>query len=164
MKLSEALSERRIKLNPESACRDDIIAELVDLAVADGRIHDADEFIKKVMAREAIQSTGLTDGIAIPHAQGADVDGVSACLGVCRNGIEFDSADGKPAQFVFVIAAGEHHDASYLSLLSRIVRMFGKARIREQVLAAQSVHDIIRIVTEEEEILTQHVSGSDQVI
>ncbi len=155
MRLSEALSEQRIQLNPQSTCKNDIIAELVMLAVSDGclPITDRDEFTKKVIAREALHSTGLTHGIAIPHAQNADVDGVIACLGVCRTGIEFDSADGKLAQLIFLIAANEHRDASYLSLLSRIVQIFSKTRMREQVLAAQSVPEIIQIINKEEQML-----------
>ena len=150
MKISDALSERRIELNPKSTCKDDIIAELVAIAAADGCIHDADAFLKKVMEREALHSTGLAEGIAIPHAQVTDVDGVIACIGVCRSGIEFDATDSQAVQIAFLIAANVNCDVSYLNLLSQIVRILGDAHIREQVLLAQSPREIIQIITKAE--------------
>ena len=154
MKLSDALSADRIKLNLSSKHKTEVIEELIDIAMSADSIVDGFEFRDKVLEREELQSTGLSNGIAIPHAQAAFVKGIRVCLGISRTGIEFDSLDGKPAHIILLIAAQEHLDAPYLSLLGRIVRIFSKAHIRQKVIAAKSSQDIIHIIEDAEKILT----------
>jgi len=154
MKLLDALSADRVKLNLSSKHKTEIIEELIDIAMNANSIADRCAFRDKVLEREELQSTGLSNGIAIPHAQAASVKGIFVCLGVSQTGIEFDSLDGKPAHIILLIAAQEHLDAAYLSLLSRIVRIFSKAHIRQKVIAAESSQDIIHTIENAEKMLT----------
>ncbi|MBC8231585.1 PTS sugar transporter subunit IIA [bacterium] len=154
MKLSDALSANRVKLNLSSKNKTEVIEELIDTAVNANSIVDRCEFRNKVFEREKLKSTALSDGIAIPHAQSDSVKGICVCLGISRTGIEFDSLDGKPAHIILLIAAQEHLDAPYLSLLSRIVRIFSKAHIRQKVITAKSSQDIIHIIEDVEKLLT----------
>lgn len=154
MKLSDALSADRIKLNLSSKNKTEVIEELIDIAMSANSIVDRFEFRDKVLGREELQSTGLSNGIAIPHAQAASVKGICVCLGISRTGIEFDSLDGKPAHIILLVAAQENLDAPYLSLLSRIVRIFSKAHIKQKVIAAKASQDIIHIIEDAEKMLT----------
>ena len=159
MKLSDVLSTDRIKLNLSSKHKTEVIEELIDLAMSANSITNRDAFRDEVFEREELKSTGLSDGIAIPNAQAASVKGICACLGISRAGINFDSLNGKPAHIIFLVAAQKHLDAPYLSLLSRIVRLFSKAHIRRKVIAANSSQDLIHIIKDAENMLT---SGSKQ--
>ena len=154
MKLSDALSADRIKLNLSSKHKTEVIEELIDIAMSANSITNRAAFRDEVFEREELKSTGLSDGIAIPNAQAASVKGICACLGISRTGIKFDSLDGKPAHIILLVAAQKRLDAPYLSLLSRIVRLFSKAHIRQKVIAAKSSQDIIHIIENAENILT----------
>ena len=150
MKLSEVLVVERIKINPVSRSKSDLIDELIDLAIKTEGIQNREDFRKKVFEREALQSTGLADGIAIPHAKTPHVKKLMVCLGVCQSGVDFDSVDEQPTYLIFLIAVPENQDAAYLRLLSQIARIFGKPHVREQILTAKSPHEIIQIIHNEE--------------
>jgi len=153
MNLSEILLVERIKINPVNRSKNDLIEELIDLAVKTEGIQNRDDFRKKVFEREALQSTGLADGIAIPHAKAPHVKKLMVCLGACQSGVDFDAVDEQPTYLVFLIAVPENQDAAYLRLLSQIARIFGKPHVREQVLKAKAPHEIIQTIRNEEGLL-----------
>ncbi|MCZ6680486.1 MAG: PTS sugar transporter subunit IIA [Candidatus Poribacteria bacterium] len=150
MRLSEALSISRIQINPLSADKNDLIDELIDLSFETGGIQNRDEFRRSVFEREALQSTGLANGLAIPHAKISHAKKLMVCLGVCQSGIDFDALDHRPTYFIFLIAIPEHRNSRYLRLLSQITRIFGQSHIRERVLAAESPDDILQIIRDAE--------------
>lgn len=153
MRALDSLSTDRIKLNLQSLEKVGAIRELVEVAVDSGRIKDKEEFLKKVLEREELQSTGIGDGVAIPHAQSNLVAGVFACLGISKSGIEFDSLDDKPASIILLLGAQEDMGTIYLNLLSQIARIFSKARFRQQLLIAESVDQVMKLIEEEERLL-----------
>jgi len=106
-----------------------------------------------VFEREALQSTGLADGIAIPHAKTSHVKKLMVCLGVCQSGVDFEAVDEQPTCLVFLIAIPENQGAAYLRLLSQIARIFGKPHVREQILKAKAPHEIIQTIRNEEGLL-----------
>ncbi|MCD6507655.1 PTS sugar transporter subunit IIA [Candidatus Poribacteria bacterium] len=156
MNLSEALKAGAIKVNLRSADKFGVINELIDLADEVGVLSNKEDFKNAIMARERRQSTGLEDGVAVPHALSDSVKEVFACLGISRGGIEFQSLDGKPARLIFLIGAPSGMNTHYLSVLSKVARIFIKQDIRNKVLSASSPEEVMGIIEEEE----QEISGA----
>jgi len=156
MNLSEALKAGAIKVNLRNVDKFGVINELIDLADEVGVLSNKEDFKNAIMARERRQSTGLEDGVAVPHALSDSVKGVFACLGISKNGIEFQSLDGKPAKLIFLIGAPSGMNTQYLSVLSRVARIFIKQDIRNKVLSASSPEEVMGIIEEEE----QEISGA----
>lgn len=151
MKASEAISLGRIKLNLQSLEKIDAIKELVEIAANSGRLKDKEDFLQKVLEREDLQSTGIGDGVAIPHAQSNSVDGVFFCLGISKSGIDFNSFDDKSANIILLLAAQEDMGTAYLNLLSRVARIFSKSVFRRQLLMSESPERALKLIEEEEE-------------
>jgi PTS system nitrogen regulatory IIA component len=115
-----------------------VLARLVDVAATHPAVHDRDELLTSIMAREALMSTGIGIGLAVPHARLASVDEFVITLGRAQGGIEFDALDGKPVQLVFLIAAPEVAREEYLRLLARIALHFKDPEYFARVLAAET--------------------------
>lgn len=156
MNLSDALKAGAIKVKLQSADKLGAINELIDLADEVGMLSDKNDFKNAIMARERRQSTGLEEGVAVPHALSDSVKGVFACLGISKNGIDFQSLDGKPARLIFLIGAPPGMNTQYLSVLSKVARIFIKRDMRNKVLNASSPEEVMRIIEEEE----QEISGA----
>ncbi|MBE7559327.1 PTS sugar transporter subunit IIA [bacterium] len=150
MKLSSVLAPERIKLGLSGSRKADVIAELCDLAVASGRVHDRDEVLRLFYAREELKSTGIGHGVAIPHAQSDSVEGIVVALGVSRRDIDYDALDHQPVHIVFLIAAESHQSIPYLSLLSRISRLMRKDDLRARLIDAGSPGEALAIIEDEE--------------
>lgn len=156
MNLSEALKVGTIKVKLQSADKFGAINELIDLADEAGVLSNKDDFRNAILARERRQSTGLEEGVAVPHALSQSVKQVFACLGISKGGIEFQSLDGKPAKLIFLIGAPPGMNTQYLSVLSKVARIFIKRDMRNKVLSASSPEEVMGIIEEEEEDLSGH--------
>ncbi len=120
MKITDLLSQEAIKLNGKSTNKKEAINELVELMSKNGNILDKEKYKQVVLKREEEGSTGIGEGIAIPHGKTNAVlkPGLSAM--VVPDGVEFDSLDGKPAKLLFLIAAPDSKDNIHLEVLSRL--------------------------------------------
>jgi len=149
MNLSEALMAGGIK-ELSSSEKYGAINELIELADQKGLLNDKAKFKEAVVNRERQQSTGLENGVAVPHALSEGVREVFACLGISKDGVEFQTLDGKPAKLIFLIGAPPAMNTDYLSVLSKVARMFIRPEMRRKVLEAPSPEDVMRIIKEEE--------------
>ena len=150
MNLSSVLVPERIKLNLTNTRKNDVIEELCELALASGRIHDRDEVLSLFYAREELKTTGIGHGVAIPHAQSDQVEGIVVALGISRQDIDYQALDQQPVHIVILIAAETHQSIPYLSLLSRISRIMRKDDIRARLIAAESPGEVLEIIQHEE--------------
>ncbi len=150
MNLSSVLAPERIKLNLLGTRKEDVIAELCDLAVTSGRVHDRNEVLRLFYAREDLKSTGIGHGVAIPHAQSEKVEGIVVALGVSSRDIDYQALDHQPVHIVFLIAAETHQSIPYLSLLSRISRIMRKEDTRNRLVNAASPEEVLDIIQCEE--------------
>ena len=105
MKITELLDVKSIALNVNVSSKDETIDKLIDLMYESGKISDKSEYKKGILAREALSTTGIGDGIAIPHAQVATVKKAGLAAMTIQNGVDYDSLDGKPVYLCFMIAA-----------------------------------------------------------
>lgn len=148
MVLANVITEQTVKLDVSGVDKWTLIEELVDMIIASGKATDREALLTAVMEREEQGSTGLERGIAIPHARSEGVDGVVGALAVSAEGIDFDSADGKPAHLIFLIAAPQHESTKYLKTLSAIT-FIGKSENRtSRLISASSPGEVISVLKE----------------
>lgn len=151
MTLLDLLSEDRITLNLQGLTKPDVIQEMADIAIQSGMISNPEALVDALMAREKIQTTGIGHGMAIPHATAEGVRGLILSLGISRQGIEYESLDGKPVKLIFMLAGEPRLRTSFLSILSKISRFFRKADFRTEVLQAKSAAEILALIHAREE-------------
>jgi nitrogen PTS system EIIA component len=122
---------------PSSApvTKEDVLAAL-SLMLADSATVDSMQVMRELRAREAVLSTGIGEGIAIPHAALADVTQSHAAVFLCPDGFEFDALDGLPVHVAVGLLGPQHQRGEHLKALARVSRVFRDARFRAQLLTA----------------------------
>jgi nitrogen PTS system EIIA component len=152
MKTSEFLSAKAISADLKSTTKPDLIAELVELLINAGSLDK--KYRKKIleilMAREALGSTAIGQGIAIPHGKSDCIKKLVGCLGVSKQGIQFDSLDGEPAYIFFLLIAPVDSAGPHLKALARISRLLKDKYIRESLKTAQDDKSIATIIQQED--------------
>ena len=132
-----------IKLGLEGVDKRQAIEALVDLIVASGKVTDRGAILSAVVDREARGSTGLENGIAIPHARTAGVTDVLCALGISKAGIDFDSVDGRPCHLIFLIVAPPEESTGYLKALAAVALIGRDADIVTRLRAAASPAEVM---------------------
>lgn len=150
MDLSDICHQSSISLDLSSQTKEDVLKEMAELAAKGGKIKSVDALFDALMEREAIKSTGIGSGIAIPHATAKGVEGLVLALGISENGIEFDALDNQPVHLIFLLAGEPRQQTSFLSILSKISRFFRHRDFRKQVLDASSAGEIFTLIKEHE--------------
>jgi nitrogen PTS system EIIA component len=111
---------------------------------------DAARLVQVLLDREKLGSTGVGDGVAIPHGKLPGLPVLVATFGRSRDGVEFRAADGKPARLFFALFAPENSAGAHLKALSRVSRIFRIPAFREAILAAPSAEEIHRLILAED--------------
>jgi fructose-specific phosphotransferase system IIA component len=106
---------------------------------------DIDVLIEALKERERMMSTGIGFGIAIPHAKIRAVKEIAFAIGISKEGIEFDSMDGKPVFLIILVAAGERQHRDYLKILSRIMAILKNEDVKNQIINSENSEEIINI-------------------
>jgi nitrogen PTS system EIIA component len=105
---------------------------------------------EKLLEREKLGSTGIGEGVAIPHGKLPGIPGLIAAFARSRKGVDFASIDGKPTYLFFVLFAPENSAGLHLKALARISRLFKQPQFRQSILAAAGAAEIFRIISEED--------------
>lgn len=161
MKIIDLLDDKSIRLNAEVHSKKEALDTLVDLMDASGKLNDIDTYRKGVYAREEEGSTGIGEGIAIPHCKSAAVNQAGLAAMVAPKGVEFDSLDGEPANLFFLIAAPDTADNVHLDVLSHLSVLLmdpdftGKLREAETVEEFKKVIEMAENEPEEEKEQTE---------
>ncbi len=150
--LSELLSPKRVKIPLENAHeKGALLRELVDLvARAEGLEKEAEEIYRAIQAREEVLSTGIGDGVALPHAKSEAVPDLVVAAGVSAQPVEFDALDGQPVRLFFLLLAPERAMGLHIKALSRISRLLRQDALRQRLVAAADPAEFVRIVQEAE--------------
>jgi PTS system nitrogen regulatory IIA component len=150
MKIMDILVKDAVILDLGVATKRDVLAEMAgNLAKVEAQI-EADSLLDVLLEREALQSTGIGEGVAIPHGKMAGLDRLVATFARSAEGVDFDSIDGQPTHHLFLLVVPEHSGGQYLKALARISRFFRDAAFRQQLAAAQSLEDIIQAIADED--------------
>jgi PTS system nitrogen regulatory IIA component len=151
MNIMDFLSEKAISANLRSKNKKEVIEELADLLVKAGEIKDKEKIVKILFEREALGSTGIGQGIAIPHGKSDKVKKLVAALGISKQGIDFESLDGEPAYIFFLLVAPLDSAGPHLKALARISRLLKDKFFRDALKNAQTNEEILDIVRREDE-------------
>jgi len=151
MKISDLLEPAAIAPDLKSTGKLEILTELATtlVRVEPGLGHD--EILRVLLERERLGSTGIGDGVAIPHGKLKQLDRLLIAFGRHRQGVDFDSMDGKPAHLFFLLVAPEESVGIHLKALARISKLLKSPGVRQRLVAAGGADDILAIINEEEE-------------
>jgi fructose-specific phosphotransferase system IIA component len=137
-----------VGINSTSTTKDEVIRELADRLVAEGRVTDIDSYLADVAKREEVMATGIQGGIGIPHARSASVTAPSVAVATSEKGVPFGAPDG-PAHLIFLIAAPVGADDSHLQILAAIARRVMRDEFREALRTATDPAFIADTMTKE---------------
>ena len=148
MKLSEILSEYEIKIDLEAEDKMESIEELIDLLISEHEIsmRDRDEIIDAVITRERSISTGVGEGVAIPHGSIECVDEIVGCIGISPHGIDFDSFDGDPVYIVLLLLVPKTSFGKHIKTLAHIARTLSKPGVRDSIRSAESPGQVFELI------------------
>jgi PTS system fructose-specific IIC component len=146
MKITELLTKDTILLHMSGSKKQEAIDQLVDVLYQAEKISDRGEFKAEIIKRENLSTTGIGDGIAIPHAKTKAVKEAAIAFGKSVTGVNYESLDGKPAHLFFMIAAPEGANNTHLEALARLSGLLMKAEVRYQLLTANTPEEIIEII------------------
>ncbi len=152
MKLADLLNKDLIKVPLDKKNKEEVIGELIDILVENGKVKNRAAVVKAVMEREKVMSTGVGDGVAIPHGKADGVNDVVAAFGISKQEINFLSIDEKPVHLVFLLIASPDATGPHLKALSRVSRLLNKKEFRTKLLYAKSSSDVLEMIREEEKI------------
>ena len=150
MLISDLLSEETITTSLMHRDKQGIIEELLDLAMKTGKIKDREAVLKAIMDREQLMSTGLEKGIAIPHAKTMAADGMAMALGISKEGLDFQSADGQPSHLFFLLVAPSTAAGPNVQVLAQIARLTMNVTFRDSLKEAASPNAAFEIVKKAE--------------
>lgn len=154
MLLSELLSIDRIKIPLESQTKDDLLRELVGVAAAPAGQPARDDVLRAVREREAVLSTGIGHGVAIPHGKSSAVGDLRMAAGRAAAPVDFDALDGQPVNLFFLLVGPESAAGPHIKALSRISRLVRKEEVRDKLVAAQTAQEFMDALKEAESLAT----------
>jgi len=130
-----------------------VVRELVSLLVKAGSIKDKDvaRLVRILLDREALGSTGIGQGVAIPHGKSDCVSQLVGAVGISRGGLNFGSLDGEPTRVFFLLVAPEDSAGPHLKALARISRLLKERHFRDSLLAAKDEKTLIKILRDEDQ-------------
>ena len=146
MNLLDILSLESTIVDLKGESKEDIIAELVNSLPAGDAITDRDQVLQAVLDREKIMSTGIGDGIAIPHGKSAAVTELVAAMGTQRRGVDFDALDGEPAFVFFLLVSPANVSGPHIKALARISRLLKNDEFKKKLIEANSAEEIIATI------------------
>ncbi len=148
MKITKFLTPAQIKIEFSAQDKPGALEALVKILVEKGHIASASVtgIVNALMERESLTSTGLGYGVALPHIKTDLVNQIYLAFARCTSGIDFDSLDGAPVNFFFLILAPTKSTDEYLKILSSISALMKDAKIRSALYAAQSADEIFHIL------------------
>jgi nitrogen PTS system EIIA component len=146
LQLTDLLTADRVKVPLTGRTKDDVLRELVELAVRERGPAVVESVTGAVREREQLLSTGIGGGIAIPHGKSSELDEVIVAAGVSPGGVDFDALDGRPVTLLFLLVGPESAAGSLVKALSRISRVLRREGVRESLRGAATGDDFLRVL------------------
>ncbi|MEA1971243.1 MAG: PTS sugar transporter subunit IIA [Thermodesulfobacteriota bacterium] len=150
MNIQDMLKKEFIIENLKSRTKKEVLVELSDVFSHGNTDIDRNAVIEVLMEREKLGSTGIGDGIAIPHGKLAGLEKLIISFGKSAMGVDFDSLDGKPVHIFFLLLAPENSAGQHLKALARISRMLKDVSFRESLLKAETSEDAYNLIVEKD--------------
>lgn len=150
MKILDLLKEVSIDVNAKCYHKDEAIDHLVSLMDKQGNLNDVDVYKEGIYAREALSTTGIGEGIAIPHAQSEAVNKPGLAAMVVKEGVDYDSLDGQPAKLFFMIAVNKTGGNEHLEILAMLSQMLMDTTFKDALIHASSTEEFMNLINQKE--------------
>jgi fructose-specific phosphotransferase system IIA component len=150
MRIMDFLDKESIELNIKSKTKKEVIEELVEMLAQKGLIIDKKVTIESLMEREELGSTGVGQGIAIPHSKTKGVKELVAAFGVSKAGVNFEALDGEPVYIFFLLLAPDGAAGLMLKALARVSNFLKNKYYRRKIMEAADKTSVIQTIEEEE--------------
>lgn len=151
MRILDILSEKSIVPELKARNKKQVLEELIDALRQDKPELDRDRLMAVLLERERLGSTGIGDGIAIPHGKLKDIDQLMLSFGRSTDGVDFESMDGKPVHLVFLLVAPESCSGIHLRALAKIARLLKNGSVRKKLGSVTERDDIFAVIQQEDE-------------
>jgi fructose-specific phosphotransferase system IIA component len=151
LKISEFLKPEAIIMQMKSRDKIAALKELVDNIVDNKAVENGEELQKALAKRENLESTGIGDGIAIPHARTDAVKSLILAFARSEEGVDFSAIDGKPSHLIFLIASPKNKKSEYIMALAKLSRLLRKQEVRQLLKKASNPEEILDIIKKKEE-------------
>ena len=151
MKIMDYLSEEWVIPDLQGTDKSSILKELSSVLVKPCQVPSVEELLQVLLDREKLGSTGIGEGIAIPHGRLKKLKKFFISLGRSLKGVDFDSIDRKPSHLFFLVIAPENSAVDNLKLLSRIVTLLKEPSLKKRLMEVHSQKELFRIISEEDE-------------
>lgn len=146
MALINLVHEKIVKTPLESKDKPEVLRELVQILKDAGEINDSDAILKSIQDREDQQSTGLQDGIAVPHGKTPAVSGVKLAIGIAPDGIDFDSMDGAPSKLFFLLVAPLDKPGLHVQALAEIAKLAQSKAFCRALTTAGNSKEVVELL------------------
>lgn len=150
MKLTELLDESVINVELESIDKDEVFAEMVEMLVRVGRLGDREAALDAIRTREAMATTGIGSGVAVPHGKSPTVGQLTGALGISREGIDYEATDDEPVHVVFLVLAEANNPGPHVECLGEIARLLQVQGFYDRLRRAESVEEALAVIKAEE--------------
>lgn len=148
--LSDLLAPERVRVPLRSRSKAELLRELVELAVGDRGASVVDAVLDGVRAREAVLTTGIGEGVAIPHGRSAELDSLTLAAGICGHPVDFDALDGRPVELCFLLVGPESAAGAHVRALGRISRLLRRDPLRAALRECTSADAFLALVRSSE--------------
>ena len=150
MNIGDALREACVIADLAGETKEEVLMELVSALQQEGLVRDATEAVKVILERERLGSTGIGDGVAIPHGKMKGLDTILCAFGRSKKGVQFGSVDRQPVHIFFLLLAPEETTGLHLKMLSRISRILRDASFRNKLVEQAGADRLYRDIVEED--------------
>ncbi|MDY6011966.1 fructose-specific PTS transporter subunit EIIC [Clostridium sp.] len=150
MRIVDLLNMQGIELDLKVSNKSEAIDKIVDLMDKTGNLNDKEEYKKAILAREELSTTGIGDGIAIPHGKTKAVKKAGLAAAVCKDGVDYDALDGAPVYLFFMIAVPDNSDNLHLEVLARLSTILMDEEFRKKLIACTDKKEFLRLIDEKE--------------
>ena len=146
MTFNKVFSPKSIILNLESEDKDELFEELVQAIYEANPSLDREEAISSVKEREAKMTTGIMHSVGVPHGNCKSVDGCVGAIGISRKGIEYNSLDGQPVHFVFMLICGQGEDELHLEVLKELAAVLQNDQFLEELKNLKDPQEVFNLL------------------
>ena len=153
MRLTDILKPQNIKVPLESTAKAAAIAELVEMLAANGEVTDAKRVLDSVLERESTRTTGIGNGLAIPHGKCNGTDHLVMAIGRPRTPIDFQAIDGRPVNLIWLLTSPPDKTGPHIHALARISRLMTIEKFRQAIAAAGTPAEIYETIVRQESSL-----------
>ena len=153
MRLTEILKPQNIKVPLLAKTKSEAIKELVDLLAANSEVTDPAKVLEAVLDREATRTTGIGNGLAIPHGKCNGTDHLVMAIGRCESPIDFQSIDGRPVNLIWLLSSPPDKTGPHIHALARISRLMTIDKFRQSLAGAKDAQEMFDAIVKQESAL-----------